>query len=44
VREALAKLGVDPGGGAPEVFGALVRGETEHWTKVVQEAGIKINP
>jgi tripartite-type tricarboxylate transporter receptor subunit TctC len=44
VREALAKLGVDTGGGTPEAFGALVRSETEHWTKVVQEAGIKINP
>ena len=44
VRDALAKLGVDPGGGTPEAFGALVRSETEHWTKVVQEAGIKINP
>ena len=44
MREALVKLGVDPGGGTPEAFGALVRSETEHWTKVVQEAGIKINP
>ena len=44
VRDALAKLGVDPGGGTPEAFGALVHSETEHWTKVVQEAGIKINP
>jgi tripartite-type tricarboxylate transporter receptor subunit TctC len=44
VREALVKLGVDPGGGTPEAFGALVHSETEHWTKVVQEAGIKINP
>jgi tripartite-type tricarboxylate transporter receptor subunit TctC len=44
VREALGKLGVDSGGGTPEAFGALVRRETEHWTKVVQEAGIKINP
>src|SRR4029077_1194544 len=44
VREALAKLGVDPGGGTPEAFGVLVRSETEHWTEVVQEAGIKINP
>ena len=42
--EALAKLGVDPGGGTPEAFSALVHSETEHWTKVVQEAGIKINP
>ena len=44
VREALVKLGVDPGGGTPEAFGTLVRSETKHWTKVVQEAGIKINP
>ena len=44
VREALAKLGTDPGGGTPEAFGALVRSETAHWTKVVNEAGIKINP
>ena len=44
VREALAKLGVDPGGGTPEAFSALVHSETAHWTKVVQEAGIKINP
>src|ERR1700730_1371260 len=28
VREALAKLGVDPGGGTPEAFSALVRAET----------------
>jgi tripartite-type tricarboxylate transporter receptor subunit TctC len=44
VCEALVKLGVDPGGGTPEAFGALVRSETQHWTKVVQAAGIKINP
>jgi tripartite-type tricarboxylate transporter receptor subunit TctC len=44
VREALAKLGTDPGGGTSEAFGALVRSETEHWTKVVNQAGIKINP
>ena len=44
MREALAKLGVDPGGGTPEAFGALVRSETELWTKVVKEAAIKINP
>ena len=44
VREALAKLGVDPGGGTPEAFGALVRAEIAHWTKVVKDAGIKINP
>ena len=44
VREALAKLGTDPGGGTPEAFGALVRSETVRWTKVIKDAGIKINP
>ena len=44
VREALAKLGTDPGGGTPDAFGALVRSETAHWSKVINDAGIKINP
>jgi tripartite-type tricarboxylate transporter receptor subunit TctC len=44
VRDALAKIGTDPGGGTPEAFGALVHGETKHWSKVVKDAGIKMNP
>jgi tripartite-type tricarboxylate transporter receptor subunit TctC len=44
VREAFAKLGTDPGGGSPEAFGALVRAEVAHWSKVIKDAGIKINP
>ena len=44
MRDALAKLGTDPGGGTPEAFGALVRAETARWTKVIKDAGIKINP
>jgi tripartite-type tricarboxylate transporter receptor subunit TctC len=44
VRDALAKLGTDPGGGSPDAFGALVRSETAHWSKVIKDAGIKINP
>jgi len=43
LREALAKLGTDPGGGTPEAFGALVNGEITRWTKVIKDAGIKIN-
>src|SRR5262249_53001330 len=43
VREAMSKLGTDPGGGTPEAFGALMRNEIAHWTKVVKDAGIKIN-
>jgi len=38
VRESLAKLGTDPGGGTPEAFGALLHGEIAHWTKVVKDA------
>jgi tripartite-type tricarboxylate transporter receptor subunit TctC len=44
VRAALVKLGTDPGGGTPEAFGALVRSETAHWSKVIKDAGIKISP
>jgi tripartite-type tricarboxylate transporter receptor subunit TctC len=44
VREALAKLGTDPGGGTPEAFGALERAEIAHWSKVIKDAGIKISP
>ncbi len=44
VREALARMGTDPGGGTPEEFGVFVRAETAHWAKVINDAGIKINP
>jgi tripartite-type tricarboxylate transporter receptor subunit TctC len=44
VRDALAKLGTDPGGGTPEAFGTLVRAEIARWSKVIKDAGIKINP
>jgi tripartite-type tricarboxylate transporter receptor subunit TctC len=43
VRDALAKLGTDPGRGTPEEFGALVLAEIERWSKVIKDAGIKIN-
>jgi tripartite-type tricarboxylate transporter receptor subunit TctC len=44
VRDALAKLGTDPGGGTPEAFGMLVGAEVARWSKVIKDAGIKINP
>jgi tripartite-type tricarboxylate transporter receptor subunit TctC len=44
VREALAKLGTDPGGGTPEAYGALVHGEIARWSRVIKDADIKINP
>lgn len=43
VREALAKIGTDVGGGTPQEFGAHVHAETVRWTKVIKDAGIKIN-
>jgi tripartite-type tricarboxylate transporter receptor subunit TctC len=42
VRDALVKLGVDPGGGTPEEFGVTLHSEIARWGKIVQEAGIKI--
>ena len=33
----------DVGGGTAEEFGALVHVEIARWTKVIKEAGIKIN-
>jgi tripartite-type tricarboxylate transporter receptor subunit TctC len=44
VRGSLAKLGTDVGGGTPEAFGMLLSGEIARWSKVIREAGIKINP
>jgi tripartite-type tricarboxylate transporter receptor subunit TctC len=43
VRDTMAELGTDPGGGTPEEFGATVRANMAHWAKVVKDAGLKIN-
>jgi tripartite-type tricarboxylate transporter receptor subunit TctC len=43
VLNAFAKIGIDVGGGTPEEFGAYVHAETVRWTKVIKDAGIKIN-
>jgi tripartite-type tricarboxylate transporter receptor subunit TctC len=43
VRDAFAKIGSDVVGGTPEEFGALIHAETARWTKVIKDAGIKIN-
>ena len=42
VRDALAKLGVDPGGSTPEEFGTTMTSEIERWGKIVKDANIKI--
>ena len=43
VHDALGKIGADVVGGEPATFKALVRAETMRWTKVIKDAGIKIN-
>jgi tripartite-type tricarboxylate transporter receptor subunit TctC len=42
VRDALVKLGVDPGGGTPAQFGATLHSEIARWSKIVKDANIKI--
>jgi tripartite-type tricarboxylate transporter receptor subunit TctC len=44
VREAFTKVGTDPGGGTPQEFGTLLNTEIARWSKVIKDAGIKINP
>jgi tripartite-type tricarboxylate transporter receptor subunit TctC len=43
VQESFAKLGTDLGGGTPDEFGVLLRGEIARWSRVIKDAGIKIN-
>jgi tripartite-type tricarboxylate transporter receptor subunit TctC len=42
VREALAKVAVEPAGGSPAEFGAFMKAQIAHWGKVVKDAGIKM--
>jgi tripartite-type tricarboxylate transporter receptor subunit TctC len=43
VRERLAALGAEPGGGPPEQFDALVREEIPRWSRVVEAAKMTPN-
>ena len=42
MRERLAELGGRPLAGTPEDFGKVIAAETEKWSKVVVEAGAKV--
>lgn len=42
VREAFAKIAAEPAGGTPGEFGAHIKSQIAHWSKVVKDAGIKI--
>jgi tripartite-type tricarboxylate transporter receptor subunit TctC len=41
-REKLASLGAEPVGGSPEKFAAEIRNETAKWSKVIKDAGVKL--
>ena len=43
VKKKFAGLGVEPVGGAPEVFSKHIRTESEKWGKVVKAANITLN-
>jgi tripartite-type tricarboxylate transporter receptor subunit TctC len=43
VREALARVGAEPAGGTPGLFGDLVKSQAAHWAKVLKDAGIKMS-
>lgn len=42
VREAFAKIAAEPAGGSPTEFGAHIKSQVAHWSRVVKGAGIKI--
>jgi tripartite-type tricarboxylate transporter receptor subunit TctC len=40
-RNLITSTGSEVGGGTQEIFGALIRSETEKWARVVKQAGIR---
>ena len=42
MQEKLAALGLDTVGNSPEEFRQLIRLEVAKWTKLVKQAGIKV--
>src|SRR5215467_9849255 len=42
VQDAFAKLGAEPGGGAPSEFGNPLKTQIAQWEQVVKESGIKM--
>ena len=41
IRTQFAGQGIEPAGGTPEQFGALIRDDSARWGKLIKEAGIK---
>jgi len=42
VREAIARIAAEPAGGSPAEFGQYLGSQLAHWSRVVNEAGIKM--
>lgn len=42
VRDALARVGAEPGGGTSAEFGDLITSQVAYWGKVVKDSGIKM--
>ena len=42
MRDKLAALGFSPVGSTPEEYGALIKYDIDKWSKVVRDAGIKV--
>lgn len=42
VRAKMLELGVDPAGGTPDEFAALIRRETARWARVIAETGTRV--
>ena len=43
MKKNLVAEGLEPAGGSPERFGAILKNEMARWAKVVQQAGIKVD-
>ena len=42
MRDKLAALGFSPVGSTPEEYSALIKADIDRWSKVVRDAGIKV--
>jgi tripartite-type tricarboxylate transporter receptor subunit TctC len=41
MREKLAAIGLEPMGGTPAEFAAVIRAEAPYWEHIIKEAGVK---
>ena len=42
LRDAFAKIGMEPAGGTPAEFGHLIKAQTARWEKIIRNSGIKV--